>query len=110
MKEIEVPTVKQDLKKLILEGLKRTYTSSGKDGIKTGNHYQSVTLGDERTNGFRSDRGAFLDQIDFRGKRVLDLGANLGEISRAARARGAAVVDGFEYDTFFLEIAQLINA
>src|SRR5712691_1055079 len=111
MKQLEIPTLKSELKQLILDGLRRRYVSvSGDDGIETGNHYQSVTLGDERTSGFRSDRAAFLDQIDFRGKRVLDLGANLGEISRAARARGAAVVDGYEYDTFFVEIAQVLNA
>jgi SAM-dependent methyltransferase len=110
MKQIEIPTVKRELKELILDALNRAYTSSGKDGIETGNHYQSITLGDERTNGFRSDRAVFLDQIDFRAKRVLDLGANLGELSRAARARGAALVDGYEYDPFFVELAQMLNA
>jgi SAM-dependent methyltransferase len=111
MKQIEVPTVKPELKKLILDALKRAYVSvSSKDGIETGNRYQSVTLGDEHTTGFRSDRANFLDQIDFQGKRVLDLGSNLGDISRAARARGAAIVDGYEYDTFFVELARLLNA
>src|SRR5205823_8004349 len=60
--------------------------------------------------GFRSDRAGFLDQIDFRGRRVLDLGSNLGEISRAVRARGAVQVDGYEYDRFFVELAQAIDA
>jgi SAM-dependent methyltransferase len=110
MKQIEIPTVKQELRELILDALKRAYSSSGKDGIETGNHYQSVMLGGEHTNGFRSDRAEFLDQIDFRGKRVLDLGANLGELSRAARARGAGLVDGLEYDPFFVEVAQMLNA
>jgi SAM-dependent methyltransferase len=111
MKQIEIPTTRPELKQLILDALKRRYISvSGDDHIETGNHYQSVTLGQERTSGFRSDRATFLDQIDFRGKRVLDLGANLGEISRGARARGAAVVDGYEYDPFFVELAQLLNA
>jgi ribosomal protein L11 methylase PrmA len=41
---------------------------------------------------------------------VLDLGSNLGEMSRAARVRGAYLVDGFEYDKYFLETAELINA
>ena len=90
MKQIEIPTIKPALKRLILEALGVGYSSAGKDNIATGNHYQSLTLGDERTAGFRTDRNPFLDQIDFRGKRVLDLGSNLGEISRAARARGAA--------------------
>jgi len=111
MKLLEIPTLKSELKQLILDGLKRRYVSvSGDDSIETGNHYQSVTLGDERTSGFRSDRAEFLDRIDFQGKRVLDLGSNLGEMSRAARARGAALVDGYEYDPFFVEIAQLVNA
>jgi len=111
MKQLEIPTLKSELKQLILDGLRRRYVSvSGDDGIETGNHYQSVTLGDERTSGFRSDRAAFLDRIDFQGKRVLDLGSNLGEISRAARTRGAAMVDGYEYDPFFVEMAQLVNA
>ena len=51
-----------------------------------------------------------LDQIDFTGKKVLDLGCNLGELSREARARGAALVDGFEYDPYFIEIGELVNA
>jgi SAM-dependent methyltransferase len=111
MKKIDIPTVKPALKKAILDAIALKYTSvSCKDGIETGNHYQSLTLGDEHTTGFRSGREGFLDQIDFRGKRVLDLGSNLGEISRAARARGAAVVDGYEYDLFFVELARAINA
>ena len=83
---------------------------SCKDGIQTGNHYQSLALGETRTTGFRTDRREFLDRIDFEGKKVLDLGSNLGEISRAARTRGAYLVDGFEYDPFFVETAQLVNA
>ncbi len=110
MKQIEIPTIKPALKRLILEALGVGYSSAGKDNIATGNHYQSLTLGDERTAGFRTDRNPFLDQIDFRGKRVLDLGSNLGEISRAARARGAALVDGYEYDPFFVEMAQVLDA
>jgi SAM-dependent methyltransferase len=110
MTEVEAPTIKVAIKKVILDALAKGYTSlSNKDGIATGNRYQSVTLGDEHTTGFRSQREGFLDQINFRDKRVLDLGANLGEISRAARARGAAIVDGFEYDGYFLEIANAIN-
>ena len=57
----------------------------------------------------REDRGRFLDALDLRGRTVLDLGSNLGEISREARARGAALVDGFEIDPYFNEIAQLVN-
>src|ERR1700693_4434242 len=101
MKEVRIPTVKPALKQVIADAIRLRYTSqSSKESIETGNHYQSLILGDERTEGFRSGREKILDQIDFRGKRVLDLGANLGEISRAARARGATIVDGYEFDPF----------
>ena len=107
----QLPTIKPALKKLILDALKERYTSvSSMDGVETGNHYQSIVLGDEQTAGFRSGREALLARIKFQGKRVLDLGANLGEISRAARNRGAALVDGFEYDSFFVQLADAINA
>jgi SAM-dependent methyltransferase len=102
-----------ELRNLILRGLDQQYTSVATttgERIEAGNHYQSVGLGDERTRGFRNDRAEFLDQIDFSGKTVLDLGSNLGELSREARARGASVVDGFEYDPYFIEIAELVNA
>lgn len=105
------PTIKPDLKQLILGGLSAQYISeSCAGGVETGNHYQSVWLGDEVTSGFRTQRYDLLDRISFEGKTVLDLGSNLGELSRAARARGAALVDGFEYDPFFVEMAGAINA
>jgi hypothetical protein len=111
MKDVTVPTVKPALKQVISEAIRLRYTShSSKESIETGNHYQSLILGDERTEGFRSGREKILDQIDFRGKRVLDLGANLGEISRAARARGAVLVDGYEFDPFFVELANAVNS
>src|SRR5256885_11894082 len=103
MSQVQAPTTREALKRLILDSLERRYTSeSSKAGIKTGNHYQSIKLDGELTGGFRSDRAALLDRIEFAGKRVLDLGANLGEISRAARERGADVVDGWEYDPYFV--------
>ena len=105
------PTIKHDLKQLILQGLAAQYISeSCAGGVETGNHYQSVWLGDEVTSGFRTQRYDLLDRISFERKTVLDLGSNLGELSRAARARGAALVDGFEYDPFFVEMASAINA
>lgn len=111
MSQVQVPTTREALRQLILDSLERRYTSeSSKSGIKTGNHYQSVKLGDQRTAGFRADRGSFLDRINFSGRHVLDLGSNLGEISRAARDRGAVLVDGWEYDPYFVEVARLINA
>jgi SAM-dependent methyltransferase len=106
-------TFEAELRDLILRGLDQQYTSVATttgEPIKAGNHYQSVVLGDKRTRGFRNDRTEFLDQIDFSGRTVLDLGSNLGELSREARKRGASLVDGFEYDPYFIEIAELVNA
>lgn len=105
------PSTKFQLKELILKALDEKYVSeSCKDNIKTGNHYQSVRLGDTYTKGFRTDRNDVLDMIDFKGKKVLDLGCNLGEMSRSARYRGASLVDGYEYDEYFIEIGNMINA
>jgi SAM-dependent methyltransferase len=107
---MNIPTIGPELRDLVVEALERPYLSeSCKDGVKTGNHYQSVTLGDLTTTGFRSQRDELINAIAFHGKQVLDLGSNLGELSRAARARGARLVDGYELDPFFIEIASAIN-
>ena len=104
-------TTRGELREVIMRGLERDYISeSCQDAIETGNHYQSVRLGDEQTQGFRSLRIDILDEIAFAGHSVLDLGSNLGELSRAARDRGAVLVDGLEYDSYFVEMANLINA
>lgn len=109
--ETAPPTIKDRLQELVHEALSLPYISAScKDAIETGNHYQSVALGDARTDGFRSSRDEFLDLISFHDKKVLDLGSNLGELSRAARQRGAALVDGLEYDPFFVEVASALNA
>ncbi|HEY3189664.1 MAG TPA: class I SAM-dependent methyltransferase [Solirubrobacteraceae bacterium] len=105
------PKVREKVKDLIVSALDERYIShSCQDAVETGNHYQSVTLGDERTSGFRTFRAELLDQIPFAGRKVLDLGSNLGELSRLARERGATLVDGHEYDPYFVEMANLINA
>ncbi len=106
-------TLDADLRDLIVRALGEQYTSVATTtgaAVEAGNHYQSLDLGGTRTRGFRDDRAEFLDQIDFTGKKVLDLGSNLGELSREARARGASLVDGFEYDPYFIEIGELVNA
>jgi SAM-dependent methyltransferase len=99
-----------DLRQVVMEALDTPYTSfSSTDESETGNRYQSVEFGDFVTRGLREGRGHFLDVIDFRDKHVLDLGSNLGEISRQVRSRGARLVDGFEYEPYFIEIANLVN-
>jgi SAM-dependent methyltransferase len=104
-------SLQEQLRTLIQASLARAYTSTScHQEIPTDNHYQSVQLGDTVTEGFRSNRVDLLGEIDFSGKTVLDLGSNLGEISRQARALGADLVDGFEYDPYFVTLADLINA
>ncbi len=103
--------IQAELKAIIERALQQDYEArSSPDGPITGNSYQSIVLGDAPRAGFRSDRHEFLDRLDLGGKKVLDLGSNLGELSRAARQRGAAIVDGFEYDAFFVDVANLVNA
>jgi SAM-dependent methyltransferase len=105
------PDFRPELRELILRSLETPYISeSCCDSVQTGNHYQSVSLGGEITAGFRSQRAEIFEQIAFEGKEVLDLGSNLGELSRAAQARGARLVDGYEFDPFFVDVANAINA
>jgi SAM-dependent methyltransferase len=107
----QVPTVRGEVAELLRRALSKDYISeSCQDAIETGNHYQSVELGGAVSEGFRSSRSDLLDRIRFEGRSVLDLGSNLGEISRGARERGADLVDGFEYDSYFVEMANLLNA
>ena len=105
------PSTKPVLKQVILDALAAKYTSeSCQDGIKTGNSYQTLRLGDDVTAGFRGSRDSMLSRVRFGGQKVLDLGSNLGELSRYARRRGADRVDGLEYEAYFVEIANLANA
>lgn len=107
----QVPTVRDEVVEVLRSGLSKQYISeSCQDAIETGNHYQSVELGGAVSEGFRSSRSDLMDRIGFEGRKVLDLGSNLGEMSRGARQRGASLVDGFEYDPFFVEMANLLNA
>jgi hypothetical protein len=55
-------------------------------------------------------RLAALDAVDVSGRRVLDLGSRAGHLARAARARGAALVDGIEQDQRLLVLARVLNA
>ena len=97
------------IKKAIVDVFRAPARSIAGDGYMTGNHYQSIRLGNESINGFRSMREDVFAGIDFTGKSVLDLGSNFGELSRLARRRGAREVAGIEYDPLFVKIAKYIN-
>jgi len=101
----------RSLRNLIITSLGKKYVSkSSFMDYETGNRYQSVRLGSEVVDGYRSNRSDLFQTFDFSGRSVLDCGCNIGELSRLARLRGAKLVDGYEYDNYFVEIGRLINA
>ena len=89
---MEVPSLKGELRELIERHLERHHA------------------GESAEDGTRAENETALDEVDLSGKRVLDLGSSLGELSRGARARGAALVDGFERDPLLVELAAAIDA
>lgn len=107
----DVPSLKHELRELIIKETQKPYVSrSIRDAISTGNNYQTLALENTLRQGGRQSRERFLFQIDFRGKSVLDIGANTGENSRIVRRLGAGLVDGYEYDPYFVETGRAVNA
>ncbi|MGV8026742.1 MAG: class I SAM-dependent methyltransferase [Anaerolineaceae bacterium] len=106
-----IPSFIDQYKKMIINAMNEPYIArSNFNSIPTGNNYQTIDLGDVEQKGGRLNRLKFLYQIDFQDKTVLDLGANTGENSRIVRRLGAKLVDGIEYDPYFVEIGRAINA
>jgi len=106
-----VPSISTALRGIISDAVRVPYVSrSIYRGIATGNSYQTLSLGAGRKTSGRNDRLSLLGRVSFLNKSVLDLGANTGEMSRVARALGAKLVDGYEYDPFFVEIGRAVNA
>jgi SAM-dependent methyltransferase len=107
----DIPSFKKELRELIIAETQKPYVSrSIRDAISTGNNYQTLALENTLRQGGRQSRERFLFQIDFRNKSVLDVGANTGENSRIVRRLGASLVDGYEYDPFFVETGRAVNA
>ena len=107
----DIPSFRNRYIDLIIKATKHKYVATSiHRGIKTGNNYQSVDLGDILRMGTRPLRVRLLDRIRFQDASVLDLGCNTGEISRYIRRLGARLVDGYEYDPFFVETGRAINA
>jgi hypothetical protein len=103
--ELPIPSIRDDLKGLILEGLKDRSTEVPSDPADEGSHLLAdieTSLADAETT--------LLDGIVFAGKTVVELGAGMGERARAVRARGAALVDGFEPDPQLVALARLLTA
>lgn len=106
-----VPSFRDRYIDLIIQATKQNYVATSvHDQIKTGNNYQSIDFGGLFRQGARSQRGPLLERIDFNNASVLDLGCNTGEVSRYIRQLGARLVDGYEYDPFFVETGRAMNA
>jgi len=104
-------TLSNQVKGVITSALRAKYVSvSSHMNYPTGNAYQTLSLGEDVVGGYREDRSKLFGLFNFTGRHVLDCGCNLGELSRLARERGAMLVDGIEYDDYFVQIARLINA
>ena len=99
-----------DLLALIQRAMaQRTTSLSSFNSIVTGNAYQSVNLRGDVAPGFRQADPHLLSGVPLRGKRFIDLGANLGEKTRLAALAGAGYAEGIEYEEFFVRIGGLIN-
>jgi hypothetical protein len=65
-------------------------------------------LAPEAADESSSDVGV-LERITLEGKKVLVVGAGVGDTCRAARSLGAAIVDGFEPDDRLVRVGRLLN-
>jgi len=61
-----------------------------------------------RNDAATARRLAALDGLALHGRRVLDLGAGVGDLARAARRHGAELVDAVELDPARVELARLL--
>ena len=112
----ERPTTAELLERLqgeiggVLESSAYEHVISESPHQETGGGYQTVRLGDHVRPGFRVDRPNLLSGVELENRTACDLGANLGEISRELRRRGASQVDAYEYDPLFTQLARYITA
>jgi hypothetical protein len=95
---------------LVRQALQKNIASySSLNGIVTGNAYQSVRLRGEVLPGFRRPSEGMFAGLQLEGRRIVDLGCNLGEHTRLAACANAAFVEGIEYEELFVRIAGLVN-
>ena len=103
----EAPTLQYDLRDLIVEAAEAELDRA------TGCRLIGSSRGapaDNHADVALAARIHVLDRLDVEGKTVLVLNSGLGELSRAARERGAALVDGFEPDPDRVSLARLAAA
>jgi SAM-dependent methyltransferase len=95
----QVPTLRPQLRELLADALAERF-----DGEAPLDPEAAVVRGDAAT----ARRLAALERLALDGRRVLDLGAGLGDLARAARRRGAELVDAVELDPERVELARLV--
>jgi SAM-dependent methyltransferase len=93
------PTLRPQLRELVLAGLSETL------GEQSFDPEGEAVVADPATE----RRLEALATVSFRGRRVLDLGARVGDLSRYARRRGAELIDAIDIDPDRVELGRLID-
>ena len=84
-----VPSIRADVERLVMEEAER--------------------VGADRTAWLDTPAVPALDEIDLEGRTVLDLSGGPGHVARAARARGATLVDSVHLDDDLAGVARLLD-
>jgi SAM-dependent methyltransferase len=95
----DAPTLRPQLRELVLDGLRES------TGDQAAEPDGPVVLGDAAT----ARRLAALGGLTFVGRRVLELGAGIGDLSRHARRSGAELVDAVDRDPERVELGRLLT-
>lgn len=95
----DAPTLRPQLRELVSDGLRESI------GDRVAEPDGPVVLADAVTE----RRLAALAGLTFVGRRVLDLGAGIGDLSRHARRSGAELVDAVDNDPARVELGRLLT-
>ena len=95
----DAPTLRPQLRELVLDGLRDSI------GERPAEPDGPVVLADAATQ----RRLEALAELTFAGRRVLDLGAGIGDVSRYARRSGAELVDAIDRDADRVELGRLLT-
>jgi SAM-dependent methyltransferase len=94
----DAPTLRPQLRTILTEALASRWTDATIDLEGT------VVRADPRTQ----RRLHALERVALRGRRVLDLGAGIGDLSRAARGAQAELVDAIDVDEELARLGRLL--
>lgn len=96
----DAPTLRPQLRALVTDALAERLGDAG----RALDPEAPVVRDDAAT----TRRLAALDALALGGRRVLDLGTGLGDLARAARRRGAELVDAVDVDAERIELARVL--